>query len=217
MMCIEQQEDQAWYRTIQDDVRTAPTIPLAINQNIATLRQFLTPLCRTCEIKERLLLDRRLPGAVNPAPPPQGRGVAMGQVRPFPHTTCTCLFDLIQDVAPARTYCVRDRYRMATSAHNRLLTIRQQNDQWLRETARDPNNPTRLIRLSDKKIRARERRGVFRGCRCGAEIEKGTRRHPRVPEVGMCLGCEGVVGLASVAQEVPRLLTTLLRRIFRLR
>lgn len=90
-----------------------------------------------------------------------------------------------RSAAAGTDMCIRHRSRIARREHNKLLITRQQNDKWLRETGRD--SAGRLIRVGQARINARARRGIHQACRCGEEI-----RVVPVPDVVMCLGCEGI-------------------------
>lgn len=81
--------------------------------------------------------------------------------------------------------------------HYELLIVRQQNDKWLREIGRDKTG--RLVRrVHPNRTKGRATKGIFRACRCGAEINFTARRRRTGVQVLMCLGCEGVVHLLNI-------------------
>lgn len=92
--------------------------------------------------------------------------------------------------APSADLCLRHRHQLATTRHYENLIIRQQNDQWLRKIRRKDG---RVIRnVGRRKIRARERSGIFRACRCGEVVKF---RGNQIADIFLCLGCEGIVHL----------------------
>ena len=167
LACTEQIQAQPWYTRIRRNITRNPGLPSVAPQSIATYTNFRTHLCRECEIKERC----KLLGKIAAATPLVTGIMTFANNPPYPWNTCTCEWPLTKDDHPGSTLCIRHRHRTAGADHNLMLITRQQNDQWLRETGRDPNKPNRLIRLSKAKVKGRATRGIHRGCRCGAEIK----------------------------------------------
>lgn len=217
--CIRDIRSQAWSQAILVDVsaeppdlpppipRPQPMTPIAAAAHAAAgaplWTTFMTHLCLSCEREEILLLFQRTLG---PAPPARTLPTRRPNRRPWPFTTCTCLeiwHEHVDPAFPGQEVCIRHRYQNACEKHDELLIIRNQNDKWLRETARDRNNPNRIIRLRRNNIghrnimNGRANRSSFRACRCGAEPRTG------VPQVWMCLGCEGVIHNVPVAAPPP--------------
>lgn len=207
--CVRNIRRQRWSRAIWRDITVPPAdLPrpmptpqpmtlAAAPPGFAVWTKFMTHLCESCEREEMLILYQR---AANPAAPndavPTRRGYSACQQ--WPYVTCTCLQIWHEDTDPSFPgngfeVCIRHRHRRACERHDKLLIIRNQNDKWLRETAKDRNNPNRIIRLRHNNIghlnimNGRANRGSFRACRCGAEPRTG------LPRVWMCLGCEGVI------------------------
>lgn len=54
-----------------------------------------------------------------------------------------------------------------------------------------------MVPASGPLMARRVRNGQYRACRCGMEIKYDTKRP--VPEVYMCLGCEGVLHVGAYA------------------
>lgn len=211
--CLQDTHRQRWSRAIYRDVTVLPAnLPPAAPTpqpltfatappGIAVWKKFMTHLCLSCEREEMLLLASRtvaLPRAPATVLPTR-RGYNVNEE--WPYVTCTCLsawHDHADFAAPGWEVCIRHRQRMACEQHDERLIIRNQNDKWLRESAKDPNNPRRIIRLRHNNIahwnimNARAASGTYRACRCGAEPRQG------VPQVWMCLGCEGVIHNAPV-------------------
>ncbi len=193
-MCDSNIRRQQWFVDINRDL-TAFTAPvpgtvaqgLAPNQPINTWTEFLTPRCRECEKKERILLWWRWnKPAAFPAPPEVAEMI--GRTQAYPFHTCTCLYESARGTAN-NTLCIRHRFQAAGLEHNVRLADRQQNDAWLRDAGRSSTDPTKLKRVSQRRFDGRETRKVFRGCRCGVDIRADGR--PR--KVALCLGCEGIV------------------------
>lgn len=199
--CMNHTEQQPWWRSIYDDVTLMPPplpgpgvapVPQPIQATAANpvpWTRFFTYLCRDCEFHEQNLLAERLEEDVKERDVPNSHLMRRG-LDGFPENTCTCL-GLLE--GPRSTnLCIRCRYPKATDRHDRLLMIRQQNDQWLRRSGR--NNVGKLVKVHGNRTNARANRGVYRACRCGKEL--GTPGRP-APQVLMCMGCEGVAHLAT--------------------
>ena len=225
--CLVHIRNQPWHSRIPRDVESIfnmlpalpapgilPRLPMAQPQN--TYTGFLSYLCRACEVYEidlaqqnQILMHQNPPGAAAP------NNFMQGNMMGWPENTCECLFkwNEFSDAPPvpfavpqSQEMCFQHRHLRACEEHNLRLVYRQQNDIWLRETARHPENPKKLIRLyrSNRSHRAimdaRARRGTFRACRCGNDVYLNPNRPP---EVFMCLGCEGVVHTAAVNAVLP--------------
>ena len=191
---------QTWYQDICDDIvlplhppglpSTAAARAAAAPQPIATWTQFRTHMCKECELREKKRLRIRLnPPPANRLPARIKEMISIDGTRAYPYNTCICAYNLFY--LPERV-CLRHRHQIACQEHERLLVIRQQNDQCLRQTAKNPRNPNGVICIDRprlrRKITHRATSRAYRACRCGADIDTGN-----VPEVLMCLGCEGVI------------------------
>ena len=181
--CLEHIAAQPWYQRVVDDVTTEPPplpVPAAqiVPQPLATWTQFWTYLCHKCELVEvTRLQDRRRNMMIGAARPPNWQEMIR-----WPVMTCLCMFR-INDLY----YCMMHRHASATVAHNINLQRRLDNDHWLRETA---IRGGRLTQAHHKTKESRRNRGVYRACRCGAEIKP---RPNWQPSVYMCMGCEGII------------------------
>ncbi|TKA67266.1 hypothetical protein B0A55_09418 [Friedmanniomyces simplex] len=202
---------QPFFTDIKFDVLTPPGLPIASGgpvtqqelQDVAATatapavpawRRFLTFLCQSFQFEEQALLQARrtritnlllIPGNLPNwqffRPPPNG----------FPESTCTCLAWLEGPLN--MVYCIDCRQHRACTRHDSRLMVRQQNDAWLRRIDRGPNG----LKFAHKnKINGRRNRGVFRACRCGAEVLFNGHWSP---QVFLCMGCEGVFHLAHYA------------------
>lgn len=174
--------NQPWWWDIGADVRNPPP-PAPVAQPIATWTGFQTLLCRDCEHREIIILHDTVRQHKGGIPPPPWWLDVLGRTPPWPCTTCTCLSTLVLN-----RLCIQHNHTRACTGHDRLLETRQQNDNWLRNIKRIDGK--RLVK-ADAKTRARRvRTGVFRACRCGAEVT----RQPGVPaRVYMCMACEGII------------------------
>lgn len=85
---------------------------------------------------------------------------------------------------------MQHRHRQATGKHCKLLITRHQNDQWLRHIGRDRTTGRPIRHVGARRMNGRQRSGIFRACRCGADI---TFRANKQPQVFLCMGCEGIV------------------------
>lgn len=233
--CIDHTKQQPWYTSIFADVTTPPPPipgrgvppaappPQPIEATPATPAWtcFLTYLCRECEIVEQVLLEYRREQDITDRDVPNGK-LMRRPPNGFPENSCTCLG--ILEGKRGMNYCIRCCYARAPPAHDRLLMVRQQNDEWLRRIGRSATGQF-LTSVHGNTRRSREQRGVYRACRCGKEVDsvKG-----RVPEVLLCMGCEGVVHVAPgvqdgaeppifVANMAPTALTRRMERSYRLR
>lgn len=196
LYCRDHTTWQNWFQSIWGDVSLPPVVGPAQSliaggaanlQPLATYRRFQTLLCGTCQDKEITLYYHRTnatPGFV--LPPAVTR-----QMENYPQITCTCKYWL--DMFAGDRLCVEHRHTIATTAHNILLVTRQQNDHWLRNLGKSGG---RLKTCHGNTRNARARNGVYRACRCGANIESpplyGAAGPNYPPPVFMCLGCEGV-------------------------
>jgi hypothetical protein len=213
-MCLDQIREQAWYRRMERDLTGVSvgrflgaiipgngiTLPRlnrlpwdahsrgqAMDQPIRAWRRFLTHLCRDCEKQERIELHFRLPGGHPTGAPANNLEMLSAQNNlTWPWITCTCRYELFREEFGNTDYCIRHRHIKAGRRHNVLLHTRQQNDQWLRETALKDG---RLVRASHQKVTHRRMMKNFRACRCGRDIVPDGRRQ----RVAMCLGCEDIV------------------------
>lgn len=222
--CLDSRLDQAWSADIVAHVTTLPPAlppfpPRAAIQNANIWNGFLTHLCRSCEILELRVLHHHL---TNPASTPPGNVAQMiGWPDIWPHISCTCLEMHADDARPDQDLCVRHRRQIMVPRHRERQVTKQQNDIWLRETARKPNDARAVIwldpntRRGQSRMDDRAKRGIYRACRCGADIK---RKAGRAAVVFMCLGCEGIVhhgprlawtagnadaGIATFASDIP--------------
>lgn len=197
--CIRHALQQDWAREMLDDINRVPRAPTAPGpgpaQNLLTYRTFKTYLCTDCEDFEQYILHQRQLGNH------YGMPVATRQMcRNYPLNNCICTA-----ILRSTSLCIRDRHDHACLIHDYSLMRRQQNDFWLRTVRRRPDGSLEPAPWS--LITDRDQRGVFRGCRCGAEIKPRTvrprrRTTPRTyvpPSVYLCMGCEGVVHVAQPA------------------
>lgn len=158
----------------------------------------MTRMCVSCERQEMVTLLAR----VNANPPVVPAGAHPRTMRgplvqeQWPYVTCTCLEKWQEHCTPGSDVCIQHRHRVACARHDKLLITRAQNDQWLRELARDVNNQNQLIHLRAGRpghaviLNGRQTTGIYRACRCGEVPDINA-----VPQVFQCLGCEGVIHL----------------------
>lgn len=209
MFCAIDTRNQPWSTQIEADVSALPQdlpAPAAVagraRQNLLAApiySSFLTHLCSICERDELILLRDRLNGFI-----PWHLSLFINRTEghpfgPYPYVTCTCLEYWARDTDLNTEVGIQHRQVEACDKHDEMLIMRAQNDKWLRETRRHPNNPTVVTRASRQLIRGRGTRGVYRACRCGREL----RYHANQDfQVYMCLGCEGVVHNVAPVQAM---------------
>lgn len=219
--CLNNIWRQTWAIAIWNEVTQTPVTNPAPPQPVTITeagpggnpyRQFMTLLCRACEVQEIKRLQTNwntmIAGGGNP---PFGivvvtaRGPSLAGLMPFaaggfvhaapggadswPHVTCKCLEKWHESCGNGSDVCIRHRQREACVKHDELLIVRAQNDKWLRETEAVPHQPGQIRKARPATIRSRARRGIFRACRCGREPTMGGRP----VRVYQCLGCEGVI------------------------
>lgn len=128
----------------------------------------------------------------------------------YPFISFSCTWELYNptvhlDVGFPQDYCIRHRYERVMRRHAQSLVLRQQNDQWLREIGTDSSTGRLVRNVGRRRMRTRERSGIHRACRCGAEIKFNRNRNARV---FMCLGCEGIVHVPGPQDPWPGVGTT---------
>lgn len=204
--CQDHAFDQQWAVDIRIDTEGVP-IPLPGTlapppvppllpppQNLGVTTQFLTHLCVDCENFEEHILHQRQTGmhfGLSPAERQQRRN--------YPYTTCKC--GILVQPNHGGNLCIRDRHDTASKQHDDDLIVRQQNDVWLRFITRQLGQPPGAVAAAHMTlVNGRAHRGIYRACRCGAEIKFFLGY---VPRVYMCMGCEGVVHHNQAVRVVP--------------
>lgn len=204
-------------------VRQRPVYPIYNHDG------FQTRLCTKCESIEQAIATRRhnaftmTPAAASTAAagnyvasdyyPGQLRTPSMREItqwHEYPWSTCTCYYwlGLIRPTrlaAPAGLVWDVENPRICLSHRQQILNDlnakRDANDSWLQNIFMGRTGLRRVLPAARKD---RVRRGWWRACRCGEDIDhfdaQGNEIH--VPQIFQCLGCEGTRNLVGNANGV---------------
>lgn len=151
---------------------------------------FLTRVCDDCE---QLIQSERF----HRAPPVAAPSLAYyapvhGKWESYPDVACTCIRSLNAHLLHGQTQC----YPHLRKIWDKLEKTKDDNDRWLRDIALNTNvRGIKQTVYATKAVKDRRRQnGLWRACRCGAEIPDAAGRPA---EAYVCMACEGYVSVVD--------------------